>query len=88
MRKPRAFKGFASTRCIGCLREIGWSGYCQNCRKAMRENRGIWIEGYCPFALCFTKDRHFHPTCPDCKSLKYGNMMCPTCREYHEVDKT
>lgn len=37
------------------------------------------FDGPCPFLTCLAQGPHTHPICPECGSVRYGNMFCPEC---------
>jgi hypothetical protein len=43
----------------------------------------MYFDGPCPFLLCLKKEPHLHPICPECRSVRYSNQLCKTCREYN-----
>ena len=45
----------------------------------------VEFEGSCPFLMCLETLPHSHPVCPDCGAVRFGNLGCKTCREYHEI---
>ncbi|MBA7496141.1 hypothetical protein ES702_06739 [subsurface metagenome] len=44
----------------------------------------IYFEGACPFLLCTKQKPHLHSICPECRSVRHGNLFCGTCREYRK----
>ena len=40
------------------------------------------FDGPCPFLMCLETGPHVHPVCPECGSVRYGNMFCKECRKY------
>lgn len=38
------------------------------------------FEGPCPFLTCRETGPHSHPVCPNCGAVRFGNLVCPTCR--------
>ena len=45
----------------------------------------IDFNGPCPFLTCLETVPHSHPVCPTCGAVRFGNLGCQTCREYHEI---
>jgi hypothetical protein len=45
----------------------------------------IPFSGPCPLLSCTETSMHFHPVCPVCGAINYGNITCPECREYHRI---
>lgn len=43
----------------------------------------VRIDGPCPFLLCLEQGPHEHEVCPDCGAVRFGNITCCTCRNYH-----
>lgn len=43
----------------------------------------IHFPGSCPYLLCLEAGPHDHPVCPQCGAVRYGNIYCPICRQYH-----
>lgn len=38
------------------------------------------FDGVCPFLMCLETGPHSHPICPECGAVRYGNLLCQTCR--------
>ncbi len=43
----------------------------------------VSFDGPCHFLSCLETGPHFHPICPVCGAVRYGNLFCKECREYH-----
>lgn len=43
----------------------------------------VEIDGYCPFLTCLKTGPHTHPVCPACGAVRYGNLFCTTCSDWH-----
>jgi hypothetical protein len=48
----------------------------------MNKSKRIFFKGPCPFLLCIKTKPHSHPVCPECRSVRYGNLYCPTCKKF------
>lgn len=43
------------------------------------------FDGQCPFLACVEDEPHKHAICPNCGAVRFGNLYCYACREYHEA---
>jgi len=46
------------------------------------------IESACPFLLCCQTGPHSHSICPECGTVRHGNIYCKNCRDYSEELRT
>jgi len=45
----------------------------------------MWFDGPCPFLLRLETVAHFHPVCPVCRAVRFGNISCDYCREQVKI---
>lgn len=42
----------------------------------------------CRFLTCLEPGEHLHNVCPDCGAVRYGNLHCLVCQEFHRAINT
>ena len=45
----------------------------------------LWFSGPCSFFFCTEKGLHFHPVCPKCGAVRFGNFFCDYCQEQYKI---
>jgi len=40
------------------------------------------FQEWCPFLLCLEDTPHVHNICPDCDTVRYGNLGCFGCWQF------
>lgn len=52
-------------------------------RDQYHEEIGVMeFQEWCPFLLCLEDTPHVHNICPDCGSVRYGNLSCFVCWQF------